>query len=139
VSSKIERIVLDTNVLVSAFLNPTGAPSQVLTLVLAGELKLLFNQRILDEYAEVLARPRFELEPADVSAVLRQLEADGERIKASASRVQLPDADDLPFLEVALSGKADALVSGNVRHFPGRLGVDVLSPRALLQRLEVEP
>jgi predicted nucleic acid-binding protein len=53
--------------------------------------------------------------------------------------VQLPDADDLPFLEVALSGKADALVSGNVRHFPGRLGVDVLSLRALLQRLEVEP
>jgi uncharacterized protein len=62
VSSKVERIVLDTNVLVSAFLNPSGAPSQVLTLVLAGELKLLFDRRILDEYAEVLARPRFELE-----------------------------------------------------------------------------
>ena len=35
-------------------------------------------------------------------------------------------------------GKADALVTGNVRHFPGRLGVDVLSPRELLQRLEAE-
>ena len=38
VSSRIERIVLDTNILVSAFLNPSGAPSQVLTLTLAGEL-----------------------------------------------------------------------------------------------------
>ena len=36
-SSRIERIVLDTNVLVSAFLNPIGAPAQVLTLLLAGE------------------------------------------------------------------------------------------------------
>ena len=137
-SSKIERIVLDTNVLVSAFLNRNGAPSQVLTLVLAGELKLLFDQRILDEYAEVLARPRFELEPADVSEVLRQREADGERIATTSSRVQLPDQDDLAFVEVARSGKADALVSGNARHFPGRLGIDVLSPRALLQRLEAE-
>jgi hypothetical protein len=40
---------------------------------------------------------------------------------------------------VAVSGKADALITGNMRHFPGSLGVDVLSPRALLQRLEVEP
>jgi len=132
------RIVLDTNVLVSAFLNPSGAPSQVLTLLLAGELRLLFAHRILDEYAEVLARPRFSLDPADVADVLRQLEADGERIAASASKVQLPDVDDLPFLEVALSGKADALVTGNVRHFPGPIGVEVVSPRALLQRLDAE-
>jgi predicted nucleic acid-binding protein len=48
------RIVLDTNVLVSAFLNYSGAPAQVLTLVLAGELKLVFDRRILDEYAGCL-------------------------------------------------------------------------------------
>ncbi|HEX9384156.1 MAG TPA: putative toxin-antitoxin system toxin component, PIN family [Gemmatimonadaceae bacterium] len=137
-SSSIERIVLDTNVLVSAFLNFSGAPAQVLTLVLAGELKLVFDRRILDEYAEVLARPRFGLDSADVTEVLRQLEADGERIATPPSAVPLPDADDLPFLEVALSGRADALVTGNLRHFPGNLGVDVLSPRALLQRLEAE-
>jgi len=138
VSSSIERIVLDTNVLVSAFLNYSGAPAQVLTLVLAGELKLVFDRRILDEYAELLGRPRFGLDSADLTEVLRQLEADGERIAAPASAVPLPDADDLPFLEVALSGRADALVTGNLRHFPGNLGVDVLSPRALLQRLEAE-
>jgi len=70
--------------------------------------------------------------------VLRQFEADGELVAASASTAQLPDADDLPFLEVALSGNADALVTGNARHFPEGLGVVVLSPRALLQRFEVE-
>jgi len=138
VSSRIERIVLDTNVLVSAFLNPTGAPALVLTLILAGELKLLVDERILAEYAEVLARPRFALDPVDVAEVTRQLEADGERVATSASVVQLPDADDLPFIEVALSGKADVLVTGNARHFPKGLGVVVLSPRDLLQRLEAE-
>jgi len=138
VSSRIERIVLDTNVLVSAFLNPTGAPGLVLTLILAGELKLLVDERILAEYAEVLARPRFALDRADVAEVTRQLEANGERVATSASVVQLPDADDLPFIDVALSGKADALVTGNARHFPKGLGVVVLSPRDLLQRLEAE-
>lgn len=137
-SSRIERIVLDTNVLVSAFLNPAGAPAQVLTLILAGELRVLFDARILDESAEVLARPRFSLDAADVGEVLRQIEADGERVVPTPTSVRLPDADDLAFLEVAISGKADALVTGNTRHFPGGLGVDVLSPRAVLQHLEAE-
>jgi predicted nucleic acid-binding protein len=53
-SSTVERIVLDTNVLVSAFLNSSGAPAQVLTLLLAGDLTLLFDGRIMAEYAEVL-------------------------------------------------------------------------------------
>ena len=120
------------------FLRRHRASTSVLTFVLAGELRALFDNRILDEYAEVLARPRFGLDRADVAEVLRQLEADGERIGARPSVVQLPDADDQPFLQVALSGKADALVTGNVRHFPGRLGIDVLSPRGLLRRLEAE-
>jgi len=92
----IERIVLDTNILVSAFLNPSGAPAQVLTLLLAGDLTLLFDQRILAEYAEVPARPRFALDATDVAEVLRQLEADREHIITSASATRLPDADDLP-------------------------------------------
>ena len=73
-----------------------------------------------------------------LAEVTRQLEANGERVATSASVVQLPDADDLPFIDVALSGKADALVTGNARHFPKGLGVVVLSPRDLLQRLEAE-
>lgn len=129
------RIVLDTNVLVSAFLSPDGAPAQVLTLVLGGEVDLLFDARILAEYEEVLARPRFKLDADDVAEVLRQLEAEGERIAAAPVERQLPDPDDQPFLEVALAGRADAIVTGNPRHFPRGLGVDVLSPRALLERL----
>jgi len=129
------RIVLDTNVLVSAFLSPDGAPAQVLALVLGGELDLMVDDRILDEYREVLARPRFRLDASDVAEVLRQLEADGERIAAAPVERQLPDPDDQPFLEVALAGQADAIVTGNPEGPDYGHGTVVLSPRALLERL----
>jgi len=110
-------------------------PRAVLEVVLAGEVDLLFDARILAEYQDVLARPRFKLDADDVAEVLRQLVADGERIHAKPVEVWLSDADDQPFLEVALAGHADAIVTGNVRHFPRTLPVAVLSPRALLERL----
>jgi len=133
------RVVLDTNVLVSAFLSPDGAPAQLLTFALAGELTLLFDDRILAEYAEVLRRPRFGLDEADVALVLRQLEADGERIDPTRSTLDLPDESDRPFLDVAMTGGADALITGNTKHFPTAGEVPVLTPRAFLQRFEAKP
>lgn len=130
------RIVLDTNVLLSAVLTPQGVPAQVLMLTLAGELTLLFDERVLEEYREVLSRPRFEIPPAKADEILRQLEADGERVAAAPVELTLPDPDDRAFVEVALSGHADALVTGNTRHFPPDLGIVVLSPRALLERID---
>jgi uncharacterized protein len=107
------RIVLDTNVLVSALLSPQGVPAQVLMLTLAGELTLLFDERVLEEYREVLSRPRFAIPKALADEVLRQLEADGERVAAAPVELTLPDPDDRAFVEVALSGHADALVSSS--------------------------
>jgi putative PIN family toxin of toxin-antitoxin system len=132
------RIVLDTNVLVSAFLTAEGIPAQVVTLLFAGELTWLFDARILAEYAEVLARPHFKVEASEVAEVLRRIESEGERVAAAPVEKQLTDVDDQPFLEVALAGRADAIVTGNRRHFPDDLGVEVLSPRELLKRLEGE-
>jgi len=130
------RIVLDTNVLVSAYLSAEGVPAQVVTLLLGGELTWLFDARILDEYAEVLARPHFKVDPNEIAEVLGRIESEGECVQAVPVERRLPDADDQPFLEVALSGQADAIVTGNRRHFPGDLGVKVLSPRELLELLD---
>jgi len=74
-SSRIERIVLDTNVLVSAFLNPAGAPAQVLTLLLAGELKLLFDERILNA-ASFLERVRVDEQSVGVTEDVNTLSGD---------------------------------------------------------------
>ncbi len=128
------RIVLDTNVLVSALLSPFGSPARILDLILAGDLIPVFDDRILAEYRQVLARERFGFDPADVADLLRYFEAEGEHVTAHSVAVTLPDPDDLPFLEVALTARVDALVTGNVRHFPTDLcqSVTVLLPAAFL-------
>ncbi|HDZ87109.1 MAG TPA: putative toxin-antitoxin system toxin component, PIN family, partial [Nitrospirae bacterium] len=53
------KIALDTNVLVSAFLNPHGKPARILRLVLQEEIDLLVDERLFDEYETVLLRPMF--------------------------------------------------------------------------------
>jgi putative PIN family toxin of toxin-antitoxin system len=120
------RIVLDTNVLVSGLLNPHGAPGRVLDAVLAGTHVLLLDDRVRAEYAEVLERPRFGFAPTDVAALLKGLESCAESLVAPPLAVALPDPDDRPFLEVAVAGRADTLVTGNPRHYPiGRTGLEL--------------
>jgi putative PIN family toxin of toxin-antitoxin system len=124
------RIVLDTNVLVSGLLHSQGNPGQVLALALTGAVHVCHDRHILAEYAEVLARPRFQFDPERVREVLAKLEQDGTSIAASAQRLDLPDADDEPFLGVALAGAADYLVTGNLADYPvgKRGGCAVVSP-----------
>ena len=55
----MSRVVLDTNVIVSATLVPSGAQAAVLLLALRGEVALYVPSAVLTEYAEVLRRPRF--------------------------------------------------------------------------------
>lgn len=128
------RVVLDTNVIVSALLNPEGTPGAILDLVVAGALVPVFDERILDEYREVVARPEFGFDSAAVDGLIRAIEA-GERIEAPPLELELPDQDDAPFIEVAIAANADAIVTGNRRHFPASCGATVLSPAELLQRL----
>ncbi|HLA89093.1 MAG TPA: putative toxin-antitoxin system toxin component, PIN family [Gemmatimonadaceae bacterium] len=131
------RIVLDTNVVVSGLISDAGAPAQIVDLCLSSDLGLIVDRRIVAEYREVLARAEFGFAPHDVDAFLATL-AWAEHVVAAPLPFRLPDRDDEPFLEVAVAGGADALVTGNERHFrlrTGRLAVAILSPRKLLDRL----
>lgn len=125
------RLVLDTNVLVSALLSPHGPPARILDWTLAGEFLLLVDDRILDEYRRVLQRSKFGFDPRDVRTLLAVLTSLAEHVTAAPLDLELPDPDDLPLLEIAVSAKADALVTGNARHFRplrGRHRVTVVSP-----------
>lgn len=130
------KIVLDTIVLVSAFVSPHGAPALILRLILQGELTLVADSRILDEYREVLMRPRLGLPREAVETALAALREEAIMAPAYPAGLSLPDADDLPFLEAALAGRADVLITGNARHFPPSRcrGIVVLSPAAFLAR-----
>lgn len=131
------RIVLDTNVLVSGLLSEQGAPGQVLDLILAGELAVLHDPRILREYREVVARPELRISQRLAGEVLRSVEEAGEAVAATPWRHALPDPDDEPFLAVAHAGDAAGVLTGNLRHFPAsaRGGVPVWSPREFLRWL----
>ena len=128
-------VVLDTNVLVSAQLSPFGPPARVLDLVLSGEIRLAIDDRLMAEYRQVLARSKFGFAPEDVADLLAFLETDGEPVTARPLPCELPDADDLPFLEVAAQVEA-TLITGNTAHYPAfvRGAVSVLTPAEFLNR-----
>jgi putative PIN family toxin of toxin-antitoxin system len=129
------KIVLDANIVVSGLLQSQGNPAQVLTLVLSGAIQICHDDRILAEYAEVLARPRFKFDSKRVREVLDKIEVDGLVIDgATQFDLGLPDADDEPFLAVALASSADFLVTGNLADYPPdkRQGCAVVSPAAFM-------
>jgi uncharacterized protein len=130
------RVVIDTNVVVSAALTHGGKPDQIVQLALAGEVVVLHDARILAEYREVLARPHLGLDPVTAENLIASLERVGELV-AGPPPYELPvrDPDDLPFIEVAIAGSAGAIVTGNRSHFPTETGVAVLTPAELLARL----
>lgn len=131
------RIVLDTNVLVSGMLHAHGASGQIVRRVALGDLALAFDARILDEYEEVLRRPKFRLEMHRIEALVEQIRACGLMVAALPLSLGLDDPDDEVFVEVAVAAQAAYLVTGNLKHFrPVRLpGLEILSPRDFLDRL----
>ena len=130
------KVVLDTNVLVSALLTPGGVCGQIVELVIRNVLDVCVDGRILEEYEAVLHRSGFSFAAGNVDRVLAQLELVAERVTARPFRSSIPDPSDLAFLEVAVAGHA-VLVTGNKRHYPSgaRGGVRVVSPRELLDVL----
>lgn len=130
------RIVIDTNIVVSGLRQPRGNPGHVLIMMRTGAIVPVYDTRIFTEYAEVCGRPRLRLAAADVEQLLGDVVRLGERVdQALPAAFVLPDPDDQVFLDVALTGRADAIVTGNRRDFPGACGARILSPAELVQLL----
>lgn len=131
------KVVLDTNVVVSGLLTETGPPARVVDLVLASEVTLALDARVEAEYREVLSRKELDVDRDDRDRFLESLR-DAERVIAAPLAFRSPDPDDDAFLEVAVAGAVDALVTGNTRHFrlvEGRLAIPVVTPRRFLDLL----
>lgn len=128
------KIVLDTNVLVAGLLSPFGPPGEIVRMLSSGELTLCFDARVLCEYSEVLGRAKFGFDQEKIAALLDGIEYRGQAVASSPLGDSLPDPDDEPFLEIACSGPAECLITGNGSHFPPPLcrGASVLSPSEFL-------
>jgi putative PIN family toxin of toxin-antitoxin system len=136
-------MVLDTDVVVAAMRSPAGASAAILRSIRQRRATLLLSVPLAIEYEAVCQRAEQRLtaglswRQADifVSAVIAMAEPVETHF---LWRPQLRDPNDEMVLEVAVNGRADALVTFNVRDFgkiPGRFGVDVMLPRAAIERI----
>lgn len=127
------RVVVDTNVVVSALLHPARVPALCVAALRAHGVTVLYDARVEAEYREVLGRRKFRaIDPAARDALLSALLGDAALEDVRPYAGALPDDDDRVFVEVALHGAAHALVTGNTRHYPAGLGFAVLTPAEAL-------
>ena len=130
-------IVLDTNVLVSSLLKRESKPAAILNAILESQIELAIDQRIFEEYCEVLHRPKLNI-PTDLAdSILRFIAFSALWVQTHP--VEFPqglikDSEDLPFAAVAVCGAAEVLVTGNVKHFAFMSGFStkVLTPQEFL-------
>ena len=125
--------VIDTNVLVSAMLKWNSVPGSVMELVFEGPIIPVLNDTIMEEYREVLARPRFHFTEDIIQEVLEGIRREGIYVDAETLEIELPDPNDRVFYEVVMEKrkKEDAyLVTGNLKHFPAR--PFIVTPREML-------
>jgi uncharacterized protein len=112
------RLVLDTNIVVSAGLKPDGLQRTVLLLALTKPARLYISASILAEYREVLIRPDFKIRRHFRQQILQLLSNGAHLVSPSKALQVTSDPDDNIFLECADVARADYLVTGNPRHFP---------------------
>lgn len=140
----VVRVVLDTDVLVAALRSDRGASRLLLVSTLEGQCLSLVSVPLMIEYEAVLTRPEHlaasRLSHADVQELLDALAVVAEPIRLSYLwRPALPDAQDDMVLETAVNGRADLLVTFNLRHFKPaarNFGLSVVTPVEALRRME---
>ena len=139
----VRRVVLDTSVIVSAFRSSRGASFEILNLVAARRLVPLASTSLFLEYEDVLRREEQKavhgLDEEKLETAVRALAALCEPVEPHFRwRPQLLDPADEMVLEVAINGRAEALVTHNVRDFDRAapdFGVVILTPGMLLERM----
>lgn len=113
--------VIDTNVIVSAMLKWNSVPGNILELVIEGPITPVLNEKILEEYREVLLRPKFHFTDKIVSEVIEAIKGRAIFVDEERIDIELPDPKDRVFYEVVMEQRksSDAyFVTGNIKHFP---------------------
>jgi putative PIN family toxin of toxin-antitoxin system len=139
------RLVLDTNVLVSAFLWQ-GVPGRLIELATEQEIQLVTSRILLDELADVLPRKKLAkkvaatgLTPAQIVLNYRRLAQliTARKLSQAVSR----DADDDHVLACAIAAQADLIVSGDehLLSLKTHQNIPILTPAEALRSIEAQP
>jgi putative PIN family toxin of toxin-antitoxin system len=137
------RLVLDTDVVVSALRSPAGGSAALLRSIRRGSGTLLLSPALLLEYEAVcqLAEHRLAsgLSAQEIGAFLDGLVLLAEPVTTYFRwRPQLRDPGDEMVLEAAVNGRAAAIVTFNLRHYaivPERFGIEIMRPAEALRRI----
>ena len=97
------RLVLDTNVVISAFVTPDGKPSQILKMVLQRKAELCYNASIVSEYESVMLRPKFagKIDTGIVHRFIDLIRSIGFSCDPLPSSIKLLDEADRIFYDTA--------------------------------------
>jgi len=133
------RIVIDTNVVVSSFLSPTGGPARIFELLNQEAFELLLSEAILEEWKAALNYPKIQklhqLNEAEIAEIIAGFRLIGTLVEpAIIPPVVINDPDDDKFIECAVAGGAEYIISGDkhlnsIREYHGIL---LLTPAVLL-------
>jgi putative PIN family toxin of toxin-antitoxin system len=110
------RVVLDTNVIVSAFITYGGNEWNILQKAVEGKITLITSENLLDEFLEVISRQKFGYDRSEIESMrLFLIEISHFIIPLEKVDIIKEDLEDNRFLECAISGKAQYIISGD-RH-----------------------
>ncbi|HEV7136219.1 MAG TPA: putative toxin-antitoxin system toxin component, PIN family [Steroidobacteraceae bacterium] len=132
-----DRIVADTNSLVSRLLLPESVPARAVRKAIS-EGQLLISDATLEELAAVLSRPKFDpyVSVEDRQEFIRVLNRVAERVEIISPVKACRDPKDDKFLEVVVNGEADLIMTGDkdlLALHPFR-GMEIITPREYVKR-----
>ena len=128
------RIVLDTNVLVSAALTPNGNAARIVNLIsVNAEIQVYYSMNILAEYKDVLSRPRLNIVTEKQTRAVNAITKMGIMIDPVTSNVPLPDESDRIFYDTAKESES-ILITGNAKHYPKE--DSIITPSQFLDRVK---
>jgi putative PIN family toxin of toxin-antitoxin system len=130
------RVVLDTNLLVSALKKEHGTPAAVLLFLFDEPASLVISEEIFAEYQRVCSYSRLQLPEDAVSSALHLIRSRATFVVPSRTLHISSDEADNRFLECAEASRADYLITGNLRHFPvSHGGTEIVTASEFLGRL----
>lgn len=137
------RIVLDTNVLISALMTKGTPPYQLQQALLSGKFELVTSRAQLEEFSRVLGYKRLKpyIRAGEVAELIEMIDTRAVILEALPEVDFSPDPDDNPILATAIAGEADLIVSGDK---PGMLrlikikGIPIVTPKQALRRIKMQ-
>ena len=137
------RVVIDTNVVLSALLFPRGKLAWLRSAWYIGRIIPVVSTDTLAEFVRVLAYPKFDLAASGRKALLTYYMAHAEAVPTPRTRARLPkcrDPFEEMFLRLAYAAKVDALVTGDkdLLELATESKIPILAPAELAEMLEID-